>query len=118
MIDSTVCAICGAPTDYKPNGNGHANGGHAVCDAHRALATRARDVRKCIEKKQPDEAHAIRARKLWAEMDSDAKFGLSLVIVALLDNYNKRRAARGDSRCIGPVAGLELVVALLEAGKL
>ena len=26
--------------------------------------------------------------------------------------------ARGDSRCIGPVAGLELVVALVEAGKL
>ena len=114
-MTNTHCIICGKATSYTDAPGGHA---HPVCEDHRALATRARDVRKCIEKKTPDEPHAIRARRLWAEMDSDGKFGLSLVIVALLDNYNKRRAARGDSRCIGPVAGLELVVALLEAGKL
>jgi hypothetical protein len=113
---NTYCAICGAETGYQQtNGNGH-----PVCKSHQALVSAAGLIRKKLSETRPDEIHALRAIRLYEEMDAEAQYGISLLIAAMIANFHARRIARGyeNNRYLGPTAGLELLVALIEADEL
>jgi hypothetical protein len=110
------CAICNQPASPLQTGS---HNGHPVCGEHHQYAALALQVRKDIESSVSAEDHTWRACYFWHLLDSEAQYGLSLMVAALMLRTRERAARRGNkSPGMGAVSALELLVALVEAREL